>query len=106
MDIKLKVLILKHNCYFNVNKKYSSTRWTILYTFCNNYLFSLHIHFIFPPSFKNPEGFDTCIISSASRGIAGEFTVKATNDMGTAECKAMLKVNSEYKGDTTGWSIW
>ena len=27
--------------------------------------------------------------------MAGEFTVKATNDMGTAECKAMLKVNSK-----------
>ena len=38
---------------------------------------------------------DCCTISSASRGMAGEFTVKATNDMGTAECKAMLKVNSE-----------
>ena len=38
---------------------------------------------------------DCCTISSASRGMAGEFTVKATNDMGTAECKAMLKVNSK-----------
>ena len=44
---------------------------------------------------KDPNGFDCCTIGSASRGIAGEFTVKATNDMGTAECKAMLKVNSE-----------
>ena len=56
----------------------------------------MHLNLISTHFFKDPNGFDCCTISSASRGMAGEFTVKATNDMGTAECKAMLKVNSKH----------
>ena len=45
--------------------------------------------------YKDPNGFDCCTIASASRGMAGEYEVKATNDMGTAESKCNLKVNTK-----------
>ncbi len=46
---------------------------------------------------KDPNGFDTLIISSASRSSAGEFEVKATNEMGTTSSKCTIKVNSKAK---------
>jgi hypothetical protein len=45
--------------------------------------------------YTDPNGFDCCQIASASRGMAGDYEVKATNDMGTAECKCNLKVNTK-----------
>ena len=45
--------------------------------------------------YKDPNGLDCLTISSASRSMAGEYEVKATNDMGTASCKCNVKVNSE-----------
>ena len=47
-------------------------------------------------SYKDPNGFDCLNINSASRGMAGEYEIKATNDMGTAACKCTIKVNSMY----------
>jgi Immunoglobulin I-set domain len=47
-------------------------------------------------TYKDPNGFDCLTINSASRGMAGEYEIKATNDMGTAACKCNIKVNSEY----------
>ena len=44
---------------------------------------------------RDANGFDLCTIASASRGMAGEYEVKATNDMGTVACSATIKVNSE-----------
>ena len=46
--------------------------------------------------YKDPNGFDCLNIASASRGVAGEYEIKATNDMGTAGSKCNLKVNSKY----------
>ena len=45
--------------------------------------------------YKDPNGLDCLTINSASRSMAGEFEVKATNDMGTASSKCNVKVNSE-----------
>ena len=50
-------------------------------------------------TYKDPNGFDCLTINSASRGMAGEYEIKATNDMGTAACKCNIKVNSKYKVD-------
>ena len=36
---------------------------------------------------RDPNGFDILTINSASRGMAGEYEIKATNDMGTASSK-------------------
>eukprot|EP00094_Tigriopus_californicus_P003329 TCALIF_03202-PA protein Name:"Similar to unc-89 Muscle M-line assembly protein unc-89 (Caenorhabditis elegans)" AED:0.27 eAED:0.27 QI:0/0.83/0.76/0.92/0.91/0.88/25/216/2842 len=50
------------------------------------------------PRFKasrDKSGFDCLQIPSISRGMAGEFEVKATNDMGTAACKCNVKVNTK-----------
>ena len=44
---------------------------------------------------KDPNGCDSLIISSASRSSAGEFTVKAINEMGEASSRANVKVNSK-----------
>ena len=46
---------------------------------------------------KDPNGFDTLIISSASRSSAGEYEIKASNEMGTASSRCNIKVNSESK---------
>lgn len=48
---------------------------------------------------KDPNGFDMLTISSASRGMAGEYEVKATNDMGTANSRCTLKVNTKPSCD-------
>ena len=45
---------------------------------------------------RDPNGFDTLIIGSASRSSAGEYEVKATNEMGTASSRCTIKVNSKY----------
>lgn len=45
--------------------------------------------------FKDADGFDCLQINSVSRNMAGEFVVKATNDMGSAESTGKLKVNSK-----------
>ena len=45
--------------------------------------------------YADPNGNDCLTINSASRSMAGEFEVKATNDMGTASCKCNVKVNSK-----------
>ena len=45
---------------------------------------------------KDPNGFDTLIIASANRSSAGEFTIKATNEMGTTSSKCTIKVNSKW----------
>jgi hypothetical protein len=47
--------------------------------------------------YKDPNGFDCLTIASASRGMAGEYEVKATNDMGTVTCKCTVKVNSKFQ---------
>jgi hypothetical protein len=49
-------------------------------------------------SYKDPNGFDCLTINSASRGMAGEYEIKATYDLGTAACKCNVKVNSKYQG--------
>ena len=44
---------------------------------------------------RDANGFDTLTIASVSRGMAGDFEIKATNDMGEAVSKCVIKVNSE-----------
>ena len=46
--------------------------------------------------YKDPNGFDCLTINSASRSMAGEYEIKATNDMGTASSRCQVKVNSTY----------
>ena len=46
---------------------------------------------------KDPNGFDMLTIGSASRGSAGDYEIKATNDMGTASSKCSVKVNSKWQ---------
>jgi len=48
---------------------------------------------------KDPNGFDTLIIASANRSSAGEFTIKATNEMGTTSSKCTIKVNTKPSCD-------
>ena len=48
---------------------------------------------------KDPEGFDKLIISSANRGTAGDYEVKATNEMGTTSSKCTIKVNTKPSCD-------
>ncbi len=48
--------------------------------------------------YKDPSGCDCLSINSVSRGMADEFAVVAVNDMGQAESKCKLKVNSKYSG--------
>ena len=50
-------------------------------------------------TYKDPNGFDCLTINSASRGMAGEYEIRATNDMGTASSKCNIKVNSEYSNN-------
>ena len=47
----------------------------------------------------DPTGNDCLTINSASRGMAGEYEIKATNEMGTASCKCNLKVNTKPSCD-------
>merc|ERR1719383_1441461 len=49
--------------------------------------------------YTDPTGNDCLTINSASRGMAGEYEIKATNDMGTASCKCNLKVNTKPSCD-------
>jgi len=49
--------------------------------------------------YVDPTGNDCLTINSASRGMAGEFEIKATNEMGTASCKCNLKVNTKPSCD-------
>jgi len=49
--------------------------------------------------YLDPTGNDCLTINSASRGMAGEYEVKATNEMGTAACKCNLKVNTKPSCD-------
>ena len=45
--------------------------------------------------YLDPTGNDCLTINSASRGMAGEYEIRATNEMGTASCKCNLKVNTK-----------
>jgi len=49
--------------------------------------------------YADPNGNDCLTINSASRGMAGEYEIKATNEMGTASCKCNLKVNTKPSCD-------
>merc|ERR1719290_227838 len=49
--------------------------------------------------YADPNGNDCLTINSASRGMAGEYEIKATNEMGTASCKCNLKVNTKPSAD-------
>lgn len=49
--------------------------------------------------YVDPTGNDCLTINSASRGMAGEYEIKATNEMGTASCKCNLKVNTKPSCD-------
>ncbi|XP_040572571.1 protein Obscurin [Lepeophtheirus salmonis] len=49
--------------------------------------------------YKDPNGLDCLTINSCSRGMAGEYEVKAINDMGTAACKCTIKVNTKPSCD-------
>lgn len=58
------------------------------------YVQNIYLHNRFK-IYKDPNGFDCLQIPSASRGVAGEFEIQATNDMGMAASKCNIKVNSE-----------
>ena len=47
--------------------------------------------------YTNPDGQDCLTISSCSRAMAGDWEVKATNEMGTASSKCQVKVNSKFQ---------
>ena len=49
--------------------------------------------------YVDPNGLDCLTINSASRGMAGEYEMKATNEMGTAASKCNLKVNTKPSCD-------
>jgi len=49
--------------------------------------------------YVDPNGLDCLTINSASRGMAGEYEIKATNEMGAASCKCQLKVNTKPSAD-------
>jgi len=49
--------------------------------------------------YADPTGNDCLTINSASRGMAGEYEIRATNEMGTASCKCNLKVNTKPSAD-------
>jgi len=49
--------------------------------------------------YVDPNGLDCLTINSASRGMAGDYEIKATNDMGTASSKCNLKVNTKPAAD-------
>ncbi len=53
--------------------------------------------------YQDPSGFDCLSINSVSRGMADEYEVRASNDMGEAACKCKVKVNSEYRVSVTRW---
>lgn len=46
-------------------------------------------------AFKDENGRDCLQINNITRNMAGEFAVKAINDMGEAESKCKVKVNSK-----------
>ena len=49
--------------------------------------------------YVDPTGNDCLSINSCSRGMAGEYEIKATNEMGTASCKCNVKVNTKPSAD-------
>jgi len=49
--------------------------------------------------YQDPTGNDCLTINSCSRGMAGEYEIKATNEMGTASCKCNVKVNTKPSAD-------
>jgi len=49
--------------------------------------------------YADPNGFDCLTINSCSRGMAGEYEIKATNEMGAASSKCQLKVNTKPSAD-------
>ena len=49
--------------------------------------------------YVDPNGLDCLTINSCSRGMAGEYEIKASNEMGTAACKCTVKVNTKPSAD-------
>jgi len=49
--------------------------------------------------YVDPNGLDCLTINSCSRGMAGEYEIKASNEMGTASCKCNVKVNTKPSAD-------
>jgi serine/threonine protein kinase len=49
--------------------------------------------------YVDPTGNDVLTINSASRGLAGEFEIRATNEMGMQSCKCNLKINTKPSCD-------
>jgi hypothetical protein len=49
--------------------------------------------------YVDPTGNECLTINSASRGMAGEYEIKATNEMGVVNCKCNLKVNTKPSAD-------
>jgi len=49
--------------------------------------------------YVDPTGNDCLTINSCSRGMAGEYEIKATNEMGSASCKCNVKVNTKPSAD-------